>query len=249
MKEITALQRRVWALAAEGCSNREIATEIEAPEYTVKNVLHSLFDKFGVWNRVELANRYAHATGHAPEAALTKIESHRREAVLALEILDTAAERVFDNLAELVRITCRTPIAVISIVDATRVWLKSKPGLDFPEVDRSISLCHHSIQQSGPFIVGDTLRDQRLIGNSLVTDAPRIRFYAGEPLIDDEGYGIGMLCAIDVVPRRLNRSQLASLKSLARVTIEQLEVRKKLIAFRHATAPSTLESAAPPRAA
>lgn len=50
-------QLHVAKLAASGYSNREIASELKITEQIVKNVLHSVFDKLGVWNRVELTNR------------------------------------------------------------------------------------------------------------------------------------------------------------------------------------------------
>lgn len=55
---LSVRQWHVAELAAHGYSNREIAQELKLTEQIVKNVLHSVFDKIGVWNRVELANRF-----------------------------------------------------------------------------------------------------------------------------------------------------------------------------------------------
>jgi DNA-binding NarL/FixJ family response regulator len=43
---------------AEGCKNREIADSLGTTEHVVKNYLRSIYDKLGLWNRVELALWY-----------------------------------------------------------------------------------------------------------------------------------------------------------------------------------------------
>lgn len=54
---LSGRHKQVAGLVALGYSNRDIATELNLREQVVKNVIHSLFDELGVWNRVELANR------------------------------------------------------------------------------------------------------------------------------------------------------------------------------------------------
>ena len=43
---------------AEGCKNREIADDLGTTEHVVKNYLRLIYDKLGLWNRVELALWY-----------------------------------------------------------------------------------------------------------------------------------------------------------------------------------------------
>ena len=43
---------------AEGCKNREIADSLGTTEHVVKNYLRLIYDKLGLWNRVELALWY-----------------------------------------------------------------------------------------------------------------------------------------------------------------------------------------------
>ena len=63
IEKLCQRELRVAELAALGYSNREIASELKITEQIVKNVLHSVFDRVGVWNRVELANRFRRGVG------------------------------------------------------------------------------------------------------------------------------------------------------------------------------------------
>ncbi len=74
-------------------------------------------------------------------------------------------------------------------------------------------------------VVEDARKDPRFAENPLVTSAPDIRFYAGAPLIDGQGQGLGSLCVIDRQPRVMKHEQLHALEALARQVISQIEVR------------------------
>ena len=114
-----------------------------------------------------------------------------------------------------------------------RWWMKTgngsnrSIGLTASETARDISFCGHAIHQSGLFIVPDAARDERFADNPLVTAAPRIRFYAGAPLVSPEGQALGMLCVIDHVPRDLRPNQQESLRILSRHVMAQLELRRR----------------------
>jgi PAS domain S-box-containing protein len=155
-------------------------------------------------------------------------EKRRLEVLWQYEVLDTPPEEAFDNLTALAAQICKAPIALISLVDENRQWFKSKVGLTASETARDISFCGHAIHQSGLFIVPDATRDERFADNPLVTAEPRIRFYAGAPLVSPEGQALGMLCVIDHVPRKLSRSQQESLRRLSRQVMAQLELRRRL---------------------
>ena len=124
-------------------------------------------------------------------------EQARVEALRRYEILDTDPEAPFDDLVELAAQLCQVPIALISLIDPLRQWFKAKTGVGVCQTSRDIAFCAHAILQRDIFEIPDALGDDRFASNPLVTGEPHIRFYAGVPLIDRDGYALGTLCLID----------------------------------------------------
>ena len=153
-------------------------------------------------------------------------ERYRLDVLRLYKILDTVAERSFDDLTQLAADICETPISLVSLVDRKRQWFKSKVGVDVPETDRQIAFCSHVVHSSEFLIVPDTLEDNRFHDNPLVTDDPKIRFYAGAPLVVREGVPLGTLCVIDRKPRELTSNQRRALETLSRAVVTQLELRR-----------------------
>ena len=160
------------------------------------------------------------------KAPIPDNETQRLAALREYQILDTAAEQTYDDITALAAYLCNVPIAVISLVDKSRQWFKSKLGLNERETPRDVAFCAHAILQSEPLIVRDALKDSRFADSALVTRAPYIRFYAGFPLASPEGFALGTLCAIDRKPRQLSAEQKQAMQSLSRQVMALLELRR-----------------------
>ncbi|HEX2775757.1 MAG TPA: GAF domain-containing protein, partial [Candidatus Acidoferrales bacterium] len=158
-----------------------------------------------------------------PENELARLEALQRYA-----ILDTFPEQEFDDLSRLAAMICGTPIALVSLVDADRQWFKAKVGIDESETPRDIAFCGHAIMQRDVMVVPDALADERFRTNPLVTDRPKVRFYAGAPLITQDGHALGTLCVLDHVPRDLTPDQKQALKALGRLVVAQIELRRSV---------------------
>ncbi len=155
-------------------------------------------------------------------------ETMRLAALKSYEVLDTPPEVIFDELARMAASLCGTPIALVSLIDGTRQWFKAHHGIDATETPRELAFCAHAIKGLDPLIVPDARCDARFASNPLVTGEPRIRFYAGAPLITHEGKALGTLCVIDREPRELTPDKIETLTILSRHVVAQLELRRRL---------------------
>lgn len=165
---------------------------------------------------------------------LPKNELQRLKALADYAILDTPAEQIYDDYTFIAAQICQVPTALISLVDEHRQWFKSRVGLEAQETSRDVAFCAYTILDDQVMIVPDACKDSRFAENPLVTDSPKIHFYAGAPLVTPEGYGIGTLCIIDYKPHKFSDAQKQALEGLARQLIAQLELRKKSKALREA---------------
>ncbi|HWI57341.1 MAG TPA: GAF domain-containing protein [Bacillota bacterium] len=153
-------------------------------------------------------------------------ESQRLAALQAYHVLDTGGEQIFDDITRVAACICNVPIAMISLVDQSRQWFKSKVGVEVCETPREVAFCAHAILQLEPLIVRDALQDERFADSTLVTQDPRVRFYAGFPLLTPEGHALGTLCAVDHRPRQLSEPQTQAMEALARQVMALLESRR-----------------------
>jgi len=161
-------------------------------------------------------------------------EAERLRALHRYQILDSDAERAYDDLTYLASQICGTPIALVCLVDDDRQWFKSAVGVEVCETPREISFCAHAIHQNEVFEVPDAHADERFAENPLVVNEPRIRFYAGAPLITPDGHGIGTICVIDHKPRELTKDQRYSLEALSRRVVAEMELSLSVSALEQA---------------
>lgn len=160
-------------------------------------------------------------------AAIPTNDKERVDALHAYGILGTLPEDAYDDIVLIASTICDTPIALVSLVDTDRQWFKARLGIDLAQTRRDIAFCSLAILEPEKLlIVDDAGRDSRFSDNPLVLQQPKLRFYAGAPLVTSEGHALGTLCVIDTKPRHLTERQKEVLGGLSRQVIAQLELRR-----------------------
>ena len=152
-------------------------------------------------------------------------EDQRLQALLRYEILDTPPDRAFDRIVGLAARLLKAPIAIISLVDSERIWFKAAHGIDARQTTREPGLCASAILFDAPWIVSDARTDPRALANPLVACEAGFRFYAGIPLKTSDSYRLGTLCVLDYQPRNIDSEEIATLKDLAAMVMDEMELR------------------------
>jgi diguanylate cyclase (GGDEF)-like protein len=176
----------------------------------------------------------AHATTIAdptPEA-LRERETQRQAALDDYAILDTLDEAGYDDVTKLAAAICDTPVAMITFIDQHRQWAKSMFGEGIRQLSRATAFCARAIETPDAVtVIPDAAGDATYADNPLVTQFPKIRFYAGAPLVTPAGQALGTICVIDQTARQLRPEQVEALRILSRQVITQLELRRSLAAL------------------
>jgi signal transduction histidine kinase len=160
-------------------------------------------------------------------APLPLDEARRIQALKRSAILDSLPEQAFDDIVALATRLCDAPIGLVSLVDNERQWFKACIGLPVSQTHRDLAFCAYAILEPDTLlVVEDATLDPRFSSNPLVLGEPFIRFYAGAPIITDDGHALGTVCVIDSQPRTLNQGQLDALQALARQTAALLQLRE-----------------------
>jgi excisionase family DNA binding protein len=153
-------------------------------------------------------------------------ESARLQAVARTNLVNSPEQEEFDEIVALAASVAKAPIALITVLTAKQQWFKARYGLAVQETPRDYAFCNYTIAQGG-LVVEDATEDERFRANPLVTGEPGIRFYAGAPIVDYEGYALGALCVIDRTPRALKAPQLAMLRTLAALVSDRINLQTR----------------------
>lgn len=153
-------------------------------------------------------------------------EEERLQKLKEYDILDTPKEGAFNHIAAMAMHMFKVPVALISLVDAERVWFKANMGLEGVEsVPRGESLCSLSVLNNDPTIFQDAANEPCLLANPLVSGNFGLRFYAGAPLTTADGLNIGTFCIVDKKPREFTESEQKILANMASIVMDEIELR------------------------
>lgn len=169
-----------------------------------------------------------------PGSRLTEISSlerQRRASIIqSMAVLDTPPEDGFDALARLAANVCDAPVALVTLIDAERVWFKAVYGLGMQSSVHRQSLCCEAADSKCLLEVVNATQDLRFSANPVVIDTPNVVYYAGAPIVFD-GIGIGTVCVMDYAPRKLPEQSLQALKEMASIATAMLRARIEAFRF------------------
>lgn len=150
------------------------------------------------------------------------MEAERLAVLRSRRLLDTEACEAFDRIARLASALFDVPIALVTLMDANRLWFKSRVGVDACETDRDTAICNRTIAGSAVMVVEDLAADERFANSPMLADG--YRFYAGAPLLTRSGHALGTLCILDRAPRRFDEDARRQLGDLAAMVMSQIDL-------------------------
>ncbi|RZK38059.1 MAG: PAS domain S-box protein [Pedobacter sp.] len=156
-------------------------------------------------------------------------ERQRLAALHSYDILGDSLEHELDNLVKLAAQIANVPIAYVSFVDTEYVILRSAVGIseEHRKLSRDLTICQYTMMAEEIFIASDVKAHPDLANNPILSSGNPVRFYASAPLVDAEGFALGCLCLLDLVPRQLDQHQLEALRTLAVQVVAQLALKRK----------------------
>lgn len=152
-------------------------------------------------------------------------ESERLAALQRYDILDTLPDKAFDRITSLASRFFYTPVAMISLLDRDRIWLKSHHGLALNQFPCWPGLCASATFSNGVYVIEDAATDPRTLANPLVRGEFGLRFYAAAPLVTRDGQRLGVLGIMDFAPRLLGAEAREVLEQLAGMVMDLIELR------------------------
>ena len=162
-----------------------------------------------------------------PPALRVVMEAARIAALHSYSLAEAPAGEPFNTLVRMAAHLARAPVAMISLIGRDHQSIKAAFGTDMQQMPRSLAFCNHTIADpSHAMVVPDTLADSRFQSHPHVAEAPRIRFYAGVCLVDDDGYALGTLCVMDHKPSHIEDATLAVLHAMAKEAMNALALQR-----------------------
>ncbi len=156
-------------------------------------------------------------------------EARRLAALRSLKILNTLPEAAYDRIVRRVNECLGVPVCVISLAEQDEMWFKAKVGTALDSLPRDGSFCQAALESADLLVVPDALASPVFRAHPLVIGEPHIRFYAGVPLVLENGHRVGVLCMMDFVPRTLDARQRDALKDFAAMVVDELHLRMKTL--------------------
>ncbi len=150
-------------------------------------------------------------------------ETSRLDALHQLKLLDTPASESFDRITRMASQIFGLPVAAVSLTDHDRQWFKSRVGVDHCSIPRAGAPCAEVAQTTQLLVIEDFLDDPDYVQSPL--GRAGTRFYAGAPLVTNDGYGLGALCVLGTEPRKASSAELAALTDLAAMVMAQIELQ------------------------
>ena len=159
-------------------------------------------------------------------------ETSRLSVLESYNLMDSGPDKDYDAIARIASAVCGIPISLITFIDEKRQYFKSHIGTDFTENQRELSFCTYAIASSEDImIVQDATQDERFANNPMVTGPTKLVFYAGVPLINEDGFALGTICLLDQKKHDLSEEQIEALRSLGKQVVDKIELKRKITAL------------------
>ncbi|TWG24570.1 sensor histidine kinase [Actinoplanes teichomyceticus] len=139
----------------------------------------------------------------------------RLAAVHSYQLLDAPRPVVLDELTRLASSVFETAMSTVTLVAGDRCWFAGNTGMPAAGAALDASFCAAVVQRRAPLVVRDASAHPVYRTWDDVRGWPNLRFYAGVPLLDEDGFLLGTVCVLDDEPREAGDRQLDLLHTMA----------------------------------
>ena len=153
-------------------------------------------------------------------------EQQRLDALRRLNLLDTPPVDALDRITRMAAQLFQLPIAAVSLTDSDRQWFKSRVGVKHDTIPRTQAPCGQVADEAQVLVIDDLQADACYHDSPLADSG--VRFYAGAPLLTQEGYCLGAMCVLGTEPRTFTDAERAALADLAAMVMAQIELQHAL---------------------